>query len=213
MERLQDGIVRQRGRPRVEDTAEIDNALLAAALREFVENGYEGASMRSIAKAANVARTTLQLRYASKDALFQAIMAQQIERMSADTSLRFEGPPDLRKGLAAYADRALTYSLEGDYLEVNRLIYGSASRFPAVAAAAMNSTRVGIAQIGEFIARCAEADGIPCRNPRVPAKCFILMIRGWYGYAIVDERAVTKRERNRWIDEMVDTLMAGRANW
>ena len=120
---------RQRGQPGPDEAADIENALLSAALKEFVQNGYEGASMRSIAKVANVARMTLQLRYASKEELFQAIMKQQISRMSAITSLHFDGPPNLRKGLIAYANRALSYSLEGDFLEVNRLIYALATRF------------------------------------------------------------------------------------
>lgn len=169
--------------------------------------------MRSIAKAANVARTTLQGRYASKEDLFRALMKQQIGRMSAITSLQFDGPPKLRDGLIGYAKRALEYSLETEYLEVNRLIYASANRFPELAAAAKESTRVGVAQIGEFIRQCADADGITCRAPDVPAECFILLLRGWYGYAMVDECPTPKHVREQWVEGMVDTLIAGRLGW
>lgn len=169
--------------------------------------------MRAISKAANVARTTLQGRFATKDELFRAIMKQQIGRMSAITSLQFSGPPILRDGLVGYASRALGYSLEGDYLEVNRLIYASAHRFPELAAAAKQSTTVGIAQISDFIRECAEVDGVRCRTPDIAAECFILLIRGWYGYAMVDEQPVAASERERWVEQMVDTLVAGRAGW
>jgi len=204
---------RQRGRPRLEDTAEIDSALLTAALGEFLENGFDKASMRSIAKAANVHRTTLLGRYATKEDLFQAIMKQQIDRMSAITSLQFDGPPDLRRGLVAYANRALEYSLEGDYLEINRLVYASANRFPAVAAAAKQSTAVGVGQIGDFITQCAAADGVPCRKPEFVAECFTLLLRGWYGYAIVSEEPVTLAARSAWVEQMVDVLITGRTGW
>lgn len=204
---------RPRGRPRQEDAAEIDAALLAAALREFLQNGYEGASMRSIAKAANVARTTLQGRYASKDALFNALMKEQIGRMSAVSFLKFAGKPDLRTGLIGYGNRALGYSLETDYLEINRLIQASASRFPELAAAAKESTRVGIEQIAAFIRECAEVDGTPCRAPEHAAECFILLLRGWYGYAMLDRHPTPKKKREQWVEEMVDTLIAGRAGW
>ena len=213
MAHSQNVTTRRRGRPRLEDTEEIENVLLSAALEEFVQSGYEGASMRSIAKAANVARPTLQLRYASKEELFQAIMTQQIRRMSAATSLQFTGPPDLRKGLVAYANRALSYSLTGDFLEVNRLVYGCASRFPEIAAAAMESTRLGVAQISDFIRRCAEADDIPCRRPEIPAECFVLLLRGWYGYAIVAKEPEMAATREQWVEDMVDTLIAGRGGW
>ncbi|WP_052223047.1 TetR/AcrR family transcriptional regulator [Novosphingobium malaysiense] len=204
---------RPRGRPTSEDAAEIENALLDAALAEFIREGYGGASMRSIAKAARVARTTLQARYNSKEALFRAIMTQQIARMSAAASLDTDDAPDLKAGLKAYANRALSYSLEGDYLDVNRLIYGASSQFPEVARAALESTRVGIEQITAFIARCADADGIPCRNPQTPAECFILLLRGWYSHAFLREESVTVAERENWTDAMVDLLVAGRTSW
>lgn len=204
---------RARGRPRTEDVAEIESVLLAAALREFLSNGYDGASMRAIAKAANVARTTLQGRYPTKEELFGAIMSQQIGRMSAITSLQFDGPPRLREGLVAYANRALSYSLEGEYLEVNRLIYASAHRFPELAAAAKQSTLVGIVQISEFIRDCGVADGVPCHAPEVPAECFILLVRGWYGYAMVDQEPVQAQAREEWVERMVDTFLAGRVGW
>lgn len=204
---------RTRGRPTSEDAAEIDKALLDAALAEFIREGYGGASMRSIAKAAQVARTTLQARYATKEVLFQAIMTEQIGRMSAAASLDAEGAPDLKAGLRAYANRALSYSLEGDYLHVNRLIYSASHQFPEVAHAALESTRTGIAQITRFIARCAEVDGIACRRPEIPAEAFILMLRGWYGHAFLRERPVPAGERESWVDAMVDMLVAGRASW
>ncbi|MCJ2177157.1 TetR/AcrR family transcriptional regulator [Novosphingobium album (ex Hu et al. 2023)] len=204
---------RPRGRPTSEDAAEIDNALIDAALAEFIREGYGGASMRGIAKAANVARTTLQARFDSKEALFQAIMTQQIARMSAAASLDSDGAADLKAGLRAYAKRALFYSLESDYLHVNRLIYGASHQFPEVARAALESTRTGIEQITRFIARCAEADGIPCRHPEIPAEGFILMLRGWYGRAFLRETAVPAAERESWVDAMVDLLVAGRASW
>lgn len=206
-------VPRARGRPRLEDTAEIENALLAAALKEFLTVGYDGASMRSIAKAANVHRTTLLGRFATKEELFQAIMTQQIEKMSAVSSLQFSGPPDLRRGLIGYANRAISYSLEGDFLEVNRLIYASASRFPPVAAAAKRSTAVGIAQIADFIRQCAQADQVPCRRPELAAECFTLLLRGWYGYAIVSEQPVSAHEREAWVEGMVDILLVGREAW
>jgi len=204
---------RPRGRPTSEDSVEIEKALLAAALGEFVRAGYGGASMRSIAKAANVARTTLQARFETKEALFKAIMTQNIAGMSAATSLTQAGAPDLRSGLKAYANRALSYSLEGDYLEVNRLVYGAANQFPEVARAARESTRIGIAQITAFIARCAEADGVACRHPEIPAECFILLLRGWYGQAFLSDRPVPAAEREAWVDAMVDALVGGRATW
>jgi len=204
---------RSRGRPRLADVAAIDNQLLAAALTEFVRCGFGGASMRGISKAANVSRTTLFARYSSKEDLFRAIMTQQVARMAAASTLPADGAPDLAAGLIAYGNRALGYSLEGELLEINRLITSTAGQFPEVAAAAAEATGIGIAQIAAFIARCGEADGLPCRDPQVPAECFILLLRGWHGRVMLGGVVASAQERERWVEAMVRTLIAGRAAW
>lgn len=205
--------LRPRGRPKLDDVLEIETRLLAAAWAEFVRHGYGGASMRSIAAAANVSRTTLLARFATKEELFRAIMRQQIERMSAATYLRANGGTDLRKGLVAYANRALAYSLEGDLLAINRLIYSASDQFPEIGHAAMESTNLGIAQVADFIRQCAEEDDIACRDPRVPAEAFTLLLRGWYGCVMLGNRTVTVEERESWVENMVACLIGGRASW
>lgn len=204
---------RRRGRPTVDDLHEIEQRILAAALREFVANGFGGASMRSIARAAQVSRTTLLARHPTVEHLFRAIMGQQIERMSAAAYLHAEGRPDLKAGLTRYANRALAFSLEGDFLEINRLIYSASHVLPEIGAAATESTRLGTELITAFIIECAEADGVECRNPEVPAELFNVALRGWYGNAMLDKRTVSASEREAWVDNMVDCLIAGRQGW
>lgn len=197
----------------MDDVQEIEQRMLAAALHEFIANGFGGASMRSIARAAQVSRTTLLARYPTIEQLFHAIMGKQIERMSAAEYLHAEGPPDLRAGLSRYANRALAYSLEGDFLEINRLIYSASHVLPEIGAAATESTRLGIELVTAFIVECAEADGLACRNPRLPAELFNVALRGWFGNAMLENRKVSASEREAWVEGMVECLIAGRAGW
>lgn len=169
--------------------------------------------MRSIARAAQVSRTTLLARYPTIEQLFRAIMGQQIERMSAAAYLHSKGRPDLRAGLTRYANRALAFSLEGDFLEINRLIYSASHMLPEIGAAATESTRLGIELIAAFIIECAEADGMECRNPRIPAELFNVALRGWFGNAMLDNRTVSPGEREAWVEGMVNCFIAGRAGW
>lgn len=204
---------RARGRPRLAEVAEIDSQLLAAALSEFLAHGFGGTSMRGIAKAANVSRTTLVARFASKADLFRAIMTQQAARMAATSALNEPGPPDLARGLAAFGNRALAYSLEGDLLEINRLITSAAGQFPEVAAVVLESTEAGVDQVAQFIARCAVADGVPCRDPHGVAECLILALRGWYGRVLLGGELPTAAARETWVERMVAMLIAGRSGW
>lgn len=209
-----DGHRRTRGRPKRGDGALIESNLLDVALREFVAHGYGGTSMRQIVKVANISRTTLYARFASKEALFRAIMRQQIERLSVSTILNpADGPPHLEAGLKAYANRTLAISFEGDLLAVNRLIYSESHRFSELGAAAAERTQIGIAHIAGFIRHCADVDKIPCRDATAVAEAFILMLRGWYVNVMLTNRAVPAAERKRWVERVVHLMLSGREAW
>jgi hypothetical protein len=107
----------------------------------------------------------------------------------------------------------LEFSLKGDLLEVNRLVYSEASRFPELGKAAAEATKIGIRQIAEFIRQCVEADGIPCKDAESPAEVFIYMLRGWYANAMLTSRKVSKAARERWVEHSVRCLISGRKDW
>lgn len=201
---------RARGRPRLEDVAEIESRLLGAALKEFVSCGYAGASMRGIAKAAELSRSTLLSRFPSKAELFEAIMTRQIAQLSAVTTLRSpRDRNDLEQDLEAYANRALEFSLEGELLSVNRLILSESHRFPELGQTAQRSTQLGVEQISEFLRQCVASGDIECADPEGTAEAFILMIRGWYLNVMVTNRMVTAAERRGWVARAVHSLNLG----
>lgn len=205
---------RSRGRPRLDEIGGIESELLGAALREFVAHGYGGASLSRIVRAARISKTTLYSRYQSKGDLFRAIMQKQMDRLAqAETLNARAGQLDLAQGLKAYGHRALEASCEEGLLEVNRLIYSEAHRFPELAAAAADRSEIGIAQISDFIARCAAADGIPCRKPRLAAEVFLFMLRGWYVDVLLVGRTATASAQKHWVEAAVDAFVAGRAGW
>lgn len=207
-------VKRSRGRPRLEDSAAIDDALLAVALKEFLQQGYGGASMSRIAKTAGMSKATLYLRYASKDELFRAIMHQQIERIApAKLLVTRSGLPELEDGLRAYANRMLQTSFEGEMLGINRLIYSESHRFPELGAAANERNRLGIRRIAEFIRERARLDEIPCHDAELVAEAYICMIRGWYISHMLSDHAVAAAQRGKWVKRATRTLVAGRREW
>lgn len=205
---------RRRGRPKRGDAAAIERTLLTTALEQFLKHGYGATSMNTIAKAARVSKTTLYSRYPSKEALFRAIMHEQIERIARLPELRpTEQGPDLKSGLTAYANLMLNLSLKGDLLEVNRLIYSESQRFPELGAAAAERSEIGVRQIADFIRTCARADGVPCSDPEAVAQAFIMMIRGWYVNVMLTNRKVSTAERQAWVERAVRVLLAPRSAW
>ena len=205
---------RPRGRPKLDDVAQIEALLLDVALNEFLAEGYGGTSLTRIVKIAGISKTTLYTRYPSKADLFRAICRRQIERFSAVTALRSpKGKLDLATGLEAYGNRTLEISLEGDLLQVNRLIYSESGRFPELGQAAAERTQLGIEDVSIFIRTCVDADAVPCRDPQAVAEVFIFMLRGWYVDVLLTNRVVSARDRQRWVKSAVAVLLAGRAEW
>lgn len=207
-------LARSRGRPKLEDVAAIEGKLLAVALQEFLEHGYGGASMARIVKVLGISKTTLYSRFASKEALFRAIIHQQMDSMDPSASLHPQaGRLDLAQGLKAYANNMIELSLQGDLLGVNRLIYSESHRFPELGVAAADRSALGVQRISAFIRECALADGVACKDPDGAAEAFIFMIRGWYINAMLTGRAVPAAQHHQWVERAVHTLVSARADW
>jgi TetR/AcrR family transcriptional regulator len=81
----------------VEEQIERRSQILQAALNEFAHKGFKGATIKSIAKAANLQSPTLIYWYfPTKEALFQAVLEEQSPLMqaTADPSALFALPPE-----------------------------------------------------------------------------------------------------------------------
>jgi TetR/AcrR family transcriptional regulator, mexJK operon transcriptional repressor len=141
-------------------------------------------------------------------------MRDEIQRLDAATVLSPGGRrPPLAHGLRAYASHMLELNLRGDLLAVNRLIASEAHRFPELAAAASERAELGIARISAYIADCAQDDGLPCRDPSAVAAAFIFMLRGWHAYAMLAGHKLAAKDRERWVERAVHTLIAARHEW
>ena len=61
----------------------LDDKIITAAREEFSEKGYSGASLRKIAKKAEVTVGAIQTRYKSKDELFASLLAPFLDDVAA----------------------------------------------------------------------------------------------------------------------------------
>ncbi len=91
---------RARGRPA--QSAVSDDALLEAVLQSFAENGYDGASVREIARGLDVSHNLIPQRFGSKEKLWYAAvdhgfgrliqdLMQEAERLGSDELLVLRG--------------------------------------------------------------------------------------------------------------------------
>lgn len=105
--------------------------ILTAAHGHFVEHGYVGANVDVIAAEAGVSKRTVYNIYASKDALFRAVVDQAIaiaERFSAQ--LAADVATDDLDGIA---ERLVASVLSDRVIPLRRLLIGESRRFPELA--------------------------------------------------------------------------------
>ena len=80
--------------------------LLGVARRLFARDGYRGASMESIAEAAGVTKPVLYQHFSSKRALYEALLASELGRLTEELEAAFSQADSneerLRQGFGAY---------------------------------------------------------------------------------------------------------------
>ena len=106
--------------------------ILAAARKSFLETGYEGTSMESIAKAADVSIMTLYRHAETKDDLFSAVIANACDPGDEDHKAEFEAL--MRKPLFEILVTVGIYAqqkwADPDTIALMRTVMAETVRFP-----------------------------------------------------------------------------------
>jgi TetR/AcrR family transcriptional repressor of mexJK operon len=120
----------------VGNSARKRRAILEAAMKAFLKNGYLGASMDEIAALAQVSKQTVYKQFSNKESLF----VEMVTSMTDTASDRVHNNvPELADGseiaeyLQLYAFRQLTVVLTPPLMQLRRLVIGEVSRFPEMA--------------------------------------------------------------------------------
>jgi AcrR family transcriptional regulator len=127
-------IRRSRGRPQIRPDEETRRLIIEAARREFLANGYAGASMVAVAERAGVSTKTMYRLIPTKADLFRSVVSDRISRFMLEIDAEALDPlpveEALERILAAYG--ALT--LDAETIAIQRLVLAECDRFPELAA-------------------------------------------------------------------------------
>jgi TetR/AcrR family transcriptional regulator, mexJK operon transcriptional repressor len=205
---------RARGRPRLEDVADIEIDLVEVALSEFLKHGYGGTSMATIVKAAGVSKTTLYSRFASKEDLFIAMMKKMVE---GDLSARIRAVESPSRPLAdmlrEFAYQSLEIGLDPVHYGVVRLIYGESHRFPELRQAGEALAQASRSGILNIITGFAEREGLRFADPEQPANFLALTLRGVHLDIVLSDTKELDAHNREEIGRMIDLLVASMDRW
>src|ERR1700752_4858278 len=118
---------------RAERTAERRQAIIEAAMEEFISRGFAATRLDDIAKRAGVAKGTIYLHFKDKESMFEELIRTAIVPLVG----RMQGPPptsgtvrDLIEAFALNFIQEVATTRRGDIV---RLIVAEGPRFPAIA--------------------------------------------------------------------------------
>ena len=189
------------GRPRRELAGEVEERILNAAAKVFLERGFEGATIDEIAEKARASKPTIYARFPGKEVLFTAVVARKVSENMSPLGVAATGSTT-EKRLKALAEVILERALGSDTLGLMRVTVAEARRFPDLARSvqrmARERGRESIAQLlGEF-AKSDETRALPAFAPdRLPATAggfadlilLPMIIRGLFGEDLAALRA------------------------
>ena len=183
--------------------------IIAAARDAFLEKGYDGVSMDEVANRACVAKQTVYARYASKDALFLAVVDSVQGRVLS--ALSAAGPLPIRDRLRQIARGFLDLILDPSILSLFRIALGASYRFPKLGHSIYGARlKEAHGVLAEVIERAGKEGSLLVDNPAVAAEQFLALTRGeLYLHGLYDPSFRPSRTQiTRQIDAALDCFMA-----
>ncbi|EGD06898.1 transcriptional regulator [Xanthomonas vesicatoria ATCC 35937] len=121
------------GRPPLDKAGDVDRRLLDAALTLFLERGFEDTSCEDIARLAGAGKASLYARYANKDAIFEAVVRRDVDTQPLPDATSVAAM-DLEGRLRHAGQGMLAHALQPQTVAMMRLVVGTSTRAPALAA-------------------------------------------------------------------------------
>ena len=157
----------QAKRTRAEQADERRQAIVAAALDAFIQSGFEATKISDVAERAGVAKGTVYLHFADKEALFEAIVRDALSPVVAGIgAISTDGVTSVRSLFEAFALPLMRDIVESRRGDVLRLLISEGKRFPQLAefyhAEILTPAK---AHIQRLLRKAAENDEL--RNPGI----------------------------------------------
>jgi len=154
-------------------------AVLKAALRLFLEQGFGPTSMDAIAREAGVSKATLYAHVKNKEELFAAITASCALRQTATFPVFATGHDDVRAELLRFARDHVALLLSEEGAAMYRIVIAEAPRFPALGRAFYeNGPAVKLGALIDYLKNVAERGLLKIDNARLAASELVAMIGG-----------------------------------
>lgn len=154
-------------------------AVLAAARDVFLDQGFERASMDTIARVAGVSKATVYAHFRSKEELFVTMLARAGEATARMLSADAMDPGDLRGSLARIGDLYLRRLTDPDMLSTMRVVAHEVTRMPELGRAVYETGPRRVREaLSAYLAGAGARGELAIDDPLLAAEQFIGLVQG-----------------------------------
>ena len=181
--------------------------IIEAAVSEFQELGFAGASMDRVAARADVSKRTVYNHFESKEALFRAILDLMAGKFNQAFHLAYDPALPIEEQLhqLGWAEGQLLTS--PDFMKLARIVVSETMRDPELAAE-MNRKMERVAAIREMIEAAAEAGVLDIEDAALAAEQFLGLIKTQAFWPVIfSGEVVSRSEMERIVDSTVTMFL------
>jgi TetR/AcrR family transcriptional regulator, mexJK operon transcriptional repressor len=147
--------------------------IVEIARKAFLQDGYAGTSMSSIAARLGGSKATLYNYFPSKKDLFFAVTEMETSKLIALVFEVEDAGGDFRRSLHDLCRRFLTALLSDDMVASYRLIVAESARFPEIGRATFEfGMKRGLERVAAYFQKAMDQGGLRAANTLVAAQSF-----------------------------------------
>jgi len=185
--------------------------VIEGARKVFLADGFEGASVDDIARAAGVSKATLYSYFPDKRLLFVEIARGECQRMAERAADLIQPHLSPREVLTSAARQFVPFMLSSFAIRMFRICAAESDRFPELGANFYASgPEMGRNRIAEYLKAATECGQLKIENFEMAADQYseLCKSRLWTRAIFGVQTEFTQEEIYEVIDEAVETFMA-----
>jgi AcrR family transcriptional regulator len=148
--------------------------ILEGARRVFLHDGFDGASIGDIVRAAGVSKGTVYAYFPSKEKLFEALMVEDRRKQAEALFTIDEGDRDVAAVLRRLGENFVEMLYAPQSLELLRIVIGAAGKFPSIGRAFFEEGPCrGTRTLGRYLERMTGEGVLRVDHPELAARQFL----------------------------------------
>jgi AcrR family transcriptional regulator len=153
--------------------------ILEGARQIFLAEGFDGASMSEIARAAGVSKGTIYFHFESKEDLFEALIRAERRQQAEQICKLNEADSDLAAVMFNFGRSLLTTMVMPSVVAQVRTVMAVAQKFPRIGRAFYEAgPKYGLDRLAAYLKTQSDAGKLETPDPRMAATHFIQLCQG-----------------------------------